>query len=257
MGLDIYFHKTRHELYKEDYNSVIHETSADAKLELSNDFVAAIAELSPIANDKELYKEKATEWLKKLAEHFDYPEYELDKIGYAKELVRFTEPQPEGSQDEDGTYLNKYGAVGEWVVTIDPKPIEDWISSFKKIVWLHYPKECAYFRKVNLLYAYFERKGTLLDQYFSMVERDDVIDIIDRCKRVLADHSLAEELLPTQSGFFFGGTEYDEWYFNKVEDVLEQMEKILPIFDEKVWKKGEVTPEYENETYKMYVVFSW
>lgn len=32
----------------------------------------------------------------------------------------------------------------------------------------------------------------------------------------LKDSSVAEELLPTQSGFFFGGTEFDKWY---VEDL--------------------------------------
>lgn len=37
--------------------------------------------------------------------------------------------------------------------------------------------------------------------------------MIDLFKKVLDDHSLASELLPTQSGFFFGGTEYDEYYF--------------------------------------------
>jgi hypothetical protein len=49
---------------------------------------------------------------------------------------------------------------------------------------------------------------------------------------VLADHSLAQELLPTQSGFFFGSTDYDEWYFSDVEDCKQQMEKLLSMYDE-------------------------
>lgn len=36
--------------------------------------------------------------------------------------------------------------------------------------------------------------------------------------RVLADPSLAEELLPTQAGFFFGDTGYDEWYARDLAD---------------------------------------
>ena len=38
---------------------------------------------------------------------------------------------------------------------------------------------------------------------------------------------VAEELLPTASGFFFGGTEYDEYYFEQVVETLEVLEKEL------------------------------
>lgn len=34
---------------------------------------------------------------------------------------------------------------------------------------------------------------------------------------VLEDSSVAEELLPTQDGFFFGGTNYDQWYWADLE----------------------------------------
>lgn len=34
--------------------------------------------------------------------------------------------------------------------------------------------------------------------------------------RVIEDATTAERLLPTRSGFFFGPTEYDEWYLNEV-----------------------------------------
>ena len=37
------------------------------------------------------------------------------------------------------------------------------------------------------------------------------------CDKVLDDNSLAEELLPTRSGFFFGSTDYDEWYFEDIK----------------------------------------
>lgn len=46
---------------------------------------------------------------------------------------------------------------------------------------------------------------------------------------VYEDTSVAEELLPTASGFFFGGTEYDEYYFDEVCRTLEVLEKELEI----------------------------
>lgn len=42
----------------------------------------------------------------------------------------------------------------------------------------------------------------------------------------------AEELLPTQSGFFFGGTEYDEWYLRDVEYTFQRISQVLKLGEE-------------------------
>lgn len=36
-----------------------------------------------------------------------------------------------------------------------------------------------------------------------------------------------EDLLPTQSGFFFGSTDYDEWYWQDLERTYEDINKLL------------------------------
>jgi hypothetical protein len=36
-----------------------------------------------------------------------------------------------------------------------------------------------------------------------------------------------EDILPTQSGFFFGSTDYDEYYWDEVERTYEAINKIL------------------------------
>jgi hypothetical protein len=82
----------------------------------------------------------------------------------------------------------------------------------------------------------------MYDQYYAFVEPEDVDDLIDRCERVLKDHNLAHTLLPTQDGFFFGSTDYNDWYFSDVKDCLKQMKKYR-----KLLKDG-VTG---------YVIFSW
>lgn len=41
------------------------------------------------------------------------------------------------------------------------------------------------------------------------------------------DTDLASELLPTKSGFFFGGTEYDQWYVQDLRNTVEQLTGIL------------------------------
>ena len=86
-----------------------------------------------------------------------------------------------------------------------------------------------YYRKVNFLYAFF---AEALEDEQCVVTKHDVETIISHCKEVLADHSLAEKLLPTQAGFFFGSTDYNEWYFKDVEDVLEKFTKYLEGWDD-------------------------
>lgn len=43
----------------------------------------------------------------------------------------------------------------------------------------------------------------------------------------IKDPKVAEELLPTQSGFFFGGTNYDQWYYQDLELTKEIIENVL------------------------------
>ena len=105
-----------------------------------------------------------------------------------------------------------------------------------------YEEYNAYFRKVNFLFKYYEDRGKMYEQYYAFTDADDVDDLIDRCERVLKNHGLAYSLLPTQEGFFFGSTDYDNWYFSDVKDCLKQMKKYR-----KLLKDG-VTG---------YVIFSW
>jgi hypothetical protein len=49
--------------------------------------------------------------------------------------------------------------------------------------------------------------------------------------RVL-NSALAEELLPTASGFFFGSTEYNEWYIDDLKNTIEQLDKCLALPDD-------------------------
>lgn len=50
--------------------------------------------------------------------------------------------------------------------------------------------------------------------------------------KVMEDTSVARELLPTQSGFFFGGTEYDQYYWQDLVYTKERLEKILGMVEE-------------------------
>ncbi len=45
--------------------------------------------------------------------------------------------------------------------------------------------------------------------------------------KVIKDFSYAEENLPCSGGFFFGGTDYDEYYYNDVLETLNSLNEIL------------------------------
>lgn len=45
--------------------------------------------------------------------------------------------------------------------------------------------------------------------------------------QVLDHPEIAEEYLPTQCGFFFGGTDYDEWYMQDIDNTIDILEKVL------------------------------
>ena len=94
-------------------------------------------------------------------------------------------------------------------------------------------KELAYFRKVNFLIPFFEGFFNTEIENLEDLEltKESVEELRDRCERVLNDRTLAKDLLPTQSGFFFGSINYDEYYYDDVVDVLDNCNALLQEFD--------------------------
>jgi hypothetical protein len=94
----------------------------------------------------------------------------------------------------------------------------------------------AYWRKSNHIHQWFVTncQGGEDQCQESYVERGQLQKLVDICKQVKEsleksgkNTELAEELLPTQSGFFFGGTEYDEWYVQGLDETINQIEPLL------------------------------
>lgn len=79
-------------------------------------------------------------------------------------------------------------------------------------------EEIGYWRKANAIHAWFVQnaQGGRDECQDTYVDRSTLALLLAAVDVVLVDHEKAEELLPTQSGFFFGGTEYDEYYFEEL-----------------------------------------
>jgi hypothetical protein len=97
-----------------------------------------------------------------------------------------------------------------------------------------------YWRKANAIHKWFvDNVQDGVDEcQETWIEPQKLYELRDVCKAVLADRSQAATLLPSQSGFFFGGTDYDEYYFDDVEATLKWLNGLLvkDTFDEKFKK---------------------
>lgn len=87
----------------------------------------------------------------------------------------------------------------------------------------------AYWRKANAIHHWFVKncQDGQDDCQTVFVGREQLEELRDKARRVLADPSLASELLPTVSGFFFGGTDYDEWYMDSIRYTALIIDKLL------------------------------
>jgi hypothetical protein len=88
----------------------------------------------------------------------------------------------------------------------------------------------GYWRKTNQVHAWFVEQcqdGVDECQISDAIDPSKLLELKELCEKVLADHSLADALLPTRPGFFFGDTAYDEWYFSDLKETVELLERVL------------------------------
>ena len=117
--------------------------------------------------------------------------------------------------------------------------------------------EVGYWRKANQIHNWFMQNCARRDEYDNPIDDcrpieitvDKLEELLDTCKKVLADHSLAQELLPTADGFFFGSTGYDDYYFGEIEQTVEIIEPVLKFAKHKL--------EIKDYVWEVYYQASW
>lgn len=104
--------------------------------------------------------------------------------------------------------------------------------------------EIAYWRKANHIHGWFvdNVQDGIDNQEYYQVNREQLKELLDICKKILEDHSLAPKLLPRREGFFFGNQTYNDAYFNSIKNTVEQLEKIF----EQVGEEDFATFEYNG-----------
>jgi hypothetical protein len=89
-----------------------------------------------------------------------------------------------------------------------------------------------YWRKANAIHKWFvdtcqNGEDDCREAYVSREQLTELLETCLKLKVASGNAEAASELLPTTGGFFFGGTEYDEWYWSDVADTAERLNKIL------------------------------
>lgn len=89
--------------------------------------------------------------------------------------------------------------------------------------------ELMYWRKANAIHKWFVdnvQEGED-DCKEHLVSIDDLKQLLSVVNSVLQDTSLAEQLLPPTSGFFFGSASVDEWYWKDLENTRDRLNELL------------------------------
>lgn len=80
--------------------------------------------------------------------------------------------------------------------------------------------EFKYWRKANQIHHFFvtHAQNGVDECQETEIDPKLLYQLRDTCAAVLASPDQAHVLLPRSSGFFFGATEYDDWYFDQVKE---------------------------------------
>jgi hypothetical protein len=139
-------------------------------------------------------------------------------------------------------------------------------------------EEVGYWRKANMIHNWFvEHVQDGIDdcRYHNEVTKETLEELLDTCikvyesctmivgtvkngkmtdkngewvdciepGKVVIDPTVAEELLPTRAGFFFGSYDYDEYYVDKIENTIRIIKDVL------------ATTDFDTEA--IYYISSW
>ena len=90
-----------------------------------------------------------------------------------------------------------------------------------------------YWRKSNAVHEWFVRElANGVDDCRPLeLTTDKLRELIVLCDQVTEDHSKAGELLPTSAGFFFGSTDYDEYYYQDIAHTADRLRYIVNELD--------------------------
>ena len=223
MGLDMYlgsYHKAK--LNKKVFNAKETEKLKDG----DNDY--SVFDQCPDA-----FKDIATE-IKVVNQYYD-----MEKIS---KTFANGEPLTIGGYGSGQIYFRNYEKNIK--LDLDSEVIhKDYLVSKEETAYvIEGDYEIAYWRKANQIRQWFVDH---IDEFneddngdYYKVTKELLEQLVKDCEITLNNHNLAKEILPTSSGFFFGGTDYDEWYYEQLENTVQVLTEVIAETD---WDNEVVT----------------
>jgi hypothetical protein len=100
-------------------------------------------------------------------------------------------------------------------------------------------EQVGYWRKANAIHAWFVKnvQDGVDNCQTASVSRSQLAELLTICKQIIGkaidisglNEELAGTLLPTAEGFFFGSSDFNDWYFSSLENTISIIEEILAI----------------------------
>lgn len=206
-----------------------------------------------------------------------YKNTTASEVSAIENYLDWLKAKKEGSEYANCT-LKEWCGVDE--SELPSKDVIEFYKSFNSADKYGYERimeEVGYWRKANQIHNFFVENvqcGEDDCSYHNECTKEILEDLLDRCYKVLTgsimmlgqvkngqqyvdgkwvdcmepgkviiNPEVAEELLPSCGGFFFGSTEYDEYYMKDIENTIEIIKKVLATTD--------------FETQAIYYVSSW
>ena len=109
---------------------------------------------------------------------------------------------------------------------VEPYIVERGIDIY---TWKSLAEEVGYWRKANAVHRWFVEnvQNGEDDCGTYTVSKKQLEELLKICRGIQNHTEDPETLLPTQSGFFFGSVEYDEWYYEDINNTIDILEKVL------------------------------
>lgn len=170
-------------------------------------------------------------------------------VEQAKHIENFLDWQKEMSDHPDRTCTMKEWC-GQDDKDINPEALDALTPEFQLRYYYwdtnrrhgHYRifQNCGYWRKANAIHAWFVEnvQNGVDDCAMYEVTYDQLESLKIACLQVLS--ATPEEyaaILPTQGGFFFGSTDYDEDYLEEIQNTIRMIDTVLAETD---WEKETV-----------------
>jgi hypothetical protein len=96
--------------------------------------------------------------------------------------------------------------------------------------------DAMYWRKANAIHKWFVENvqdgEDNCREYW--VDSAQLEQLLKMCQLALEHKDKPDKILPTQDGFFFGSTEYEDWYWSDIEETIKGLEKVLKL-DQGKW----------------------